>query len=190
VDEKSGEFECLSVCHGHSQDVKCVVWHPSDELLVSTAYDDTMRVWRADEDDWSCTATLVGHTGTVWCAAFNGDGSRLVSCSDDRSLRLWRYDDADATFSLLHTIENVSKRPLFAVSWSAVNGLVAVAAGDNAIYLFGAADADCTALQLLGSEQRAHDSDVNSVSWSSDGSLLASAGDDAAINVWRVAGNR
>lgn len=157
---------------------------------MSTAYDDTMRVWRADEDDWSCTATLVGHTGTVWCAAFNGDGSRLVSCSDDRSLRLWRYDDADATFSLLHTIENVSKRPLFAVSWSAVNGLVAVAAGDNAIYLFGAADADCTALQLLGSEQRAHDSDVNSVSWSSDGSLLASAGDDAAINVWRVAGNR
>jgi WD40 repeat protein len=38
-----GEFECISVCHGHSQDVKSVVWHPSDELLVSTSYDDTVR---------------------------------------------------------------------------------------------------------------------------------------------------
>ena len=37
------EFECVSVCHGHSQDVKSVVWHPTDELLVSTAYDDTIR---------------------------------------------------------------------------------------------------------------------------------------------------
>jgi WD40 repeat protein len=186
-DEATREFECVSVCHGHSQDVKCVVWHPRDELLVSTAYDDTLRVWKADDDDWTCTATLAGHTGTVWAAAFSRDGALLLSCSDDRSLRLWRYAAATATFACIQTIAAVSTRPLFSVAWSAASDLVAVGAGDNAIYVFGRASAGADELTLLGAQKQAHESDVNAVAWSGDGALLASAGDDAVINVWRVA---
>jgi WD40 repeat protein len=59
------EFECVSVCRGHTQDVKSVVWHPREEVpqsrsrafsatqvLVSTGYDDAMRSWCAADDDW------------------------------------------------------------------------------------------------------------------------------------------
>ncbi len=186
-DEATREFECVSVCHGHSQDVKCVVWHPRDELLVSTAYDDTLRVWKADDDDWTCTATLTGHTGTVWAAAFSRDGALLLSCSDDRSLRLWRYAAATATFACIQTIAAVSTRPLFSVAWSAASDLVAVGAGDNAIYVFGRASAGADELTLLGAQKQAHESDVNAVAWSGDGALLASAGDDSVINLWHVA---
>ena len=27
------DFECISVLHEHTQDVKCVRWHPHDEVL-------------------------------------------------------------------------------------------------------------------------------------------------------------
>lgn len=184
-DEVAGEYECVSVCHGHSQDVKCVVWHPVDELLVSCAYDDSLRVWKADDDDWACLATLSGHTGTVWAAAFSPDGALLVSCSDDRSLRLWRYDAAAGSFACVQTIADVSARPLFSVAWSAANDLVAVAAGDNAIYVFGRTP-DGAALELRATQRQAHEADVNAVAWSPDGKQLASAGDDSVVNVWNV----
>ena len=79
--------------HGHSQDVKMVAWHPSKEVvpppnggrlfpaedkfavnsdrgplaqvLVSASYDDTIRVWEADEDDWTSVQTLDSHSSTV-----------------------------------------------------------------------------------------------------------------------------
>lgn len=38
------EYECVSVLNGHTQDVKMVVWHPSFDILVSTSYDNSIKV--------------------------------------------------------------------------------------------------------------------------------------------------
>ena len=38
------EFECVSVLNGHTQDVKMLVWHPYLDILVSTSYDNTIKV--------------------------------------------------------------------------------------------------------------------------------------------------
>lgn len=54
------EYDCMDVKHGHSQDVKCVAWHPSRELLASCSYDDSIRLWVCDEGDWVCAAALEG----------------------------------------------------------------------------------------------------------------------------------
>ena len=42
------------------QDVKSVIWHPSGELLVSTSYDDSIKLWVDSDDDWFCAQTLEG----------------------------------------------------------------------------------------------------------------------------------
>ncbi len=54
------EFECVDVKQGHSQDVKTVCWHPGGELLVSAGYDDTIRLWTYDGDEWGCSQTMGG----------------------------------------------------------------------------------------------------------------------------------
>ena len=54
----------------HEGDVKCVAWHPAEELLASASYDDNVRLWREDVDDWACCALLTGHEGTVWWVEF------------------------------------------------------------------------------------------------------------------------
>lgn len=38
------DFECMSVLHGHQQDVKAVVFHPTEDLVLSASYDDTVKV--------------------------------------------------------------------------------------------------------------------------------------------------
>jgi WD40 repeat protein len=75
--QEDSEFECIAVLHGHSQDVKSVLWHPTKEILFSCGYDDTIKSWKDDEDDWYCQHTLNGHKSTVWDISFNRDGNLL-----------------------------------------------------------------------------------------------------------------
>ena len=42
------------------QDVKSVAWHPDGEVLVSTSYDDSIKLWMEEEDEWVCVQTLEG----------------------------------------------------------------------------------------------------------------------------------
>lgn len=42
------------------QDVKSVTWHPSGEVLVSTSYDDSIKLWVDAHDEWVCHQTLSG----------------------------------------------------------------------------------------------------------------------------------
>ena len=44
----------------HTQDVKKVVWHPTDPLLFSASYDDTVKVYKEFGDDWECADSLAG----------------------------------------------------------------------------------------------------------------------------------
>lgn len=47
-----------------AQDVKSVAWHPDGDVLVSTSYDDTIRLWCDAGDEWTCAQTLEGMSST------------------------------------------------------------------------------------------------------------------------------
>jgi cytosolic iron-sulfur protein assembly protein CIAO1 len=88
------QIDCVAVLQGHSQDVKCVKFDPSDPLfLVSVSYDDTVKIWgcsSAEADDWELVETLRGHAGTVWDIAFNPNSAReFATVSADGTLRIW-----------------------------------------------------------------------------------------------------
>ncbi|KAJ3330989.1 hypothetical protein HDU76_004343 [Blyttiomyces sp. JEL0837] len=134
------DFECISVLQEHTQDVKHVAWHPSEEVLVSSSYDDTIRIWRDDEDDWYSAATLTGHKSTVWASDFNSDGNKLVSVSDDKSIKLWTRDPATSkngkdSWSCTYTLDDAHTRSIYSVSWSKRHNTIATAGGDNMIKL-------------------------------------------------------
>ena len=53
-------FTVLSRNQVHTQDVKKVVWHPTDPLLFSASYDDTVKIYKEFGDDWECAESLTG----------------------------------------------------------------------------------------------------------------------------------
>ena len=84
-------------------------------LLFSASYDDTIKIWKEDNDDWVCIQTLVGHTSTVWGLALHQDGQRFVSCSDDRSIIIWelQVDDKGGRWLIVGSLKGVHTQPIY-----------------------------------------------------------------------------
>jgi len=130
-----------------------------NQLLASCSYDDTIKLWADQDDDWYCIDTMAGHNSTVWEIAFDSTGDRLVSCSDDKTIIIWKnYPDAagiieSSTPRNIHHISHTSlcigrpkfknvctlsgyhTRCIYSVDWSA-SGMIASAAGDDSLRIF------------------------------------------------------
>ncbi|KAJ3064050.1 hypothetical protein HDU98_000207 [Podochytrium sp. JEL0797] len=188
-----GDFECVAVLHEHSQDVKMVQWHPRTDILASASYDDTIKIWRDKDDDWYCSDTIKGHTSTVWGIDFDASGDFLASVGDDQSLKIWHntnISDSFSPYTCVSTTSHAHNRAIYSVSWSKTHGLIATCGGDNFIRVFQM-DAEHN-VKLVTEIPSAHgDFDVNSVRWcplEKYGHLLASAGDDGDVRIWKIEG--
>ena len=117
------------------------------QVLASCSYDDTIRLWKEDDDDWQCVTTLTGHTSTVWSIAFSPNGSHLASVSDDKSLKVWE-SQPDQSWKCVSTVPNAHTRAIYSVSWSKDN-LLATAGGDNCIKIFHKARSRSLSLFLV-----------------------------------------
>nr|CAG4710597.1 unnamed protein product [Naegleria fowleri] len=133
------DFDCNSVCSGHTQDVKFVAWHPltrenMPSLLFSASYDNTIRVWKeggfnddhsshhdfshsggAGGDEWKCVGILRGHTSTVWALAFEPP---FVPSSTMNNQTTVRYSTASSSSGTTNTMTSTTPLdyPQFMVS--------------------------------------------------------------------------
>ncbi|KAJ3173955.1 hypothetical protein HDU87_007278 [Geranomyces variabilis] len=199
------DFECLSVLQEHDQDVKMIKWHPNEEVLASASYDDSIRIWREDDDDWYCSDTLKEHKSTVWAVDFNKAGDMLASVSDDRSLKIWATRPPknsalgyrqNPTYHCVATLTEHHSRTIYSVAWSKVNNLIATTGADNCVRIVAqqaAADASGGYTYAVCATLTAPHgyNDINSAEWcplekDGHGALLATAGDDGVVRVWRL----
>lgn len=112
------DFECMGVMMDHTQDVKNVAWHPTEEILASASYDDTVKLYIDDpSEDWFCFQTLLGHTSTVWSVSFSPNGNYLASASDDCTVRIWKRVSQHEWEPV--TVLEGHDRSVYSVSWGA-----------------------------------------------------------------------
>lgn len=118
--QPDADFECIAVLMEHTQDVKCLAWHPSEEILASGSYDASILMLADDPDgDWSpfqklqpkkaavepsrpeeaaaptapassLTIPPLKEPETIWSLAFSPCGRYLASGGDGGGLRIWQ----------------------------------------------------------------------------------------------------
>lgn len=192
------DYECASVLHTHTQDVKKVLWHPHYPILISCSYDNTIKFYREDDDDWTCFNTLEGHTSTVWAISLDPTGSRLASCSADMTVRIWQDLAPEKRDGICtNTVWNSSKcictltgyhdRTIFDVNWCKLTGMIATAGGDDKICVFRKSEDSSDNYDIICSQPMAHNEDLNSVQWNPKiPGVLASASDDCQVKLWEL----
>jgi WD40 repeat protein len=117
------DFECMGLLAEHTQDVKCVAWHPTEEILASASYDDSIKLYIDDpSEDWFCFTTLTGHTSTVWSICFAPSGNYLASASDDSTVRIWKRV-SEHQWECVSVLEG-HERSVYSVSWGTGKGVV------------------------------------------------------------------
>src|SRR5205823_3053241 len=140
---------------------------PDGRRLASGSVDQTVKVW--DVASGQEALTLRGHRLPVRGVVFSPDGHRLFSCGHDRTVRVWDATPLGHQQEDCLTLRGHSDEVVSVAFHPKDPAIVGSASMDGSVKLWNTR----TAKALLNI--RAHTSAVQSLTFSPDGSLVASA---------------
>jgi WD40 repeat protein len=169
-DVSSGDRK--SLLEGHTDWVNAVVVSAGENLAVSASDDGTLKIWRLGAVDRPASG-LSRHNGLVRDIACHPNERYVYSAGNDQ--KLFKWDSDDGSFCKLFDSIDVHH-----VTMDPSGEFVICAEGDAVVRV--RSSRDCS----IHTEFRNHADRVRAITVSKDGRLVASAGDDRVIRIWRM----
>ena len=166
----------IATIEGHTSRINSVAFSPDGTTLASISSDRTLKLW--DVATHTNIATL--EDAGLWAISFSPDGAILALPADSTSIKLWDV----ATHTNIATLDkrwtDTGQRILSRVTRVVFSpdGSTLAAAQGTEIRLWDVASRTHIAT-FTG-----HTSGINSVAYSHDGTILASASSDRTVKLW------
>lgn len=174
------EGELLETLKGHTGPVKSLSFSPKDnKTLVSVGDDNTVRIWKLNNT--SSLQVLTSHSAPANSVSFSPKGQILASVNND-VVELWSLPSGEEP-SLKHTLKG------YVLAFSPDGKTIATASSskdnpkNNTVKLWN----------LNGQELKTskdHKEEVTSLSFSSDGQMIAFASEDKPVKLWNLNGEK
>ena len=172
----------------HSTSVNSISFSPEGKTLVSADNEGWIKLWRTH--DGYTIDSLKGHNHAINDVSFSSDGKILASASADKSVKLW---DTKKRSMLATLTEHTSE--ILDVDFSPNSNILATASMDKTVKIWRIEIPETMLKQeklpqtlkvILLKTLKGHSNQVNTVSFSPDGKILASASSDQTIKLWEV----
>ena len=158
--------------------VDSVAFSPNGKLLATAGDDKTARVW--DSVTGKQLLILKGHPDWVSEVTFSPDGSMLASSSADGTIKLWDVLTGKES-STLHEEAGVQ---LNAMAFSPDASQIATAVATNSGSYAGWASIWSVSTGQILLTLRGHNTGVENVAFSPDGTHIVTTGDDSTAKIW------
>jgi WD40 repeat protein len=156
--------------------VLCLAFHPDGKLLAGAGLDGTVHLWNVEKHE--TVALLKGHRRTVLGVAFSPDGGTLASAAQD-VVKVWDVERRRCLFDLQAREGNATYGG-HGIAFSPDGSQLAIANGFRRVVIWDAH----RGVELA--RLRAPSNGVDVVAWHPAGALLASAGNDGCVRLWRA----
>ena len=164
---------------------------PDGSRLAAAGEDGTIGLWQVGAAP-ADGLTLKGHTGAVNTLAFSPDGQQLASAGNDGSVRVWSSADGEQLAVLTAGESSALANFINLVVYSPDGKWLASGSSDGGVRLWrvpapAEPGQDQAAPAVTSIPLRGHSDAVHALSFSPDGSWLASADDGGEVRLWSVA---
>jgi WD40 repeat protein len=159
------------------------VFSLDDQHVFITFRDPMIRVWRMEEAPHP-RLMLAGHVKEAWTVAFSRDGTVLASGADDSLIKLWDVASGRQLAAVVAHEQTVS-----GLAFSPVRDELASVSLDGSLKVWSVAHDAAkprASLTLARTLREPNQSQLRCVAYSADGALVAAAGLDPEILLWRL----
>jgi predicted CXXCH cytochrome family protein len=177
-------IESSFVFKGHKGSVNDAAFNPNTDKIITGSNDGFAIIW--DIITQKPLQRLQGQKEPIYKVAFNSDGSLVMALNARFSVDVWDAVSGDLKMTLKE-----DGRQILDVEFSPINSKkIAAAFSDGSIRIYDLGDKNKT--KIFASEISGkvtgpgHSLEVTSISYSSDGSKLASVSRDMSAKVWDV----
>ncbi len=175
INLKNGEFFKIT---GHRGPVTDVVFLPGSDSFISLGIaDSTLRL-----NTGTSSSLFKKFDVRLTALTLSPDGSVLVGGNEMGAIIIWDMNNTDHE----EKFSNITSRPIYALSFNPRGDILAVGNEDGEVTMCSYRNLSVQSYYVL----RGQESRINSIGFSRDGKLIATASLDGTIQLWVLENNR